>query len=230
LSRQILFDRPIAGARIRMHGEAVAGATAGAGTVRLDEPSVPEPPEIAPVEDALDGATIPPADPEPGRDGRPEPGPAVEEAGDGPAAGSCECAEVLRSVMENLRDETTRLHEESESAVIHLVVAIVRKIVGGLAERRSGLIEETARSCVRKVEGERRVTLRLNRDDLEAIGAIREELVAENDELKAIDLVPDDRIERGGVVLEGRHVKVDARVETRIAAVVDELLKGLDDE
>jgi flagellar assembly protein FliH len=130
---------------------------------------------------------------------------------------------ALEALVGSLEVERERWLTVWESAAVRLSAAIAEKIVRRELAQRPELTIEIVREALQLAAGRPQITLRLNPKDLEQLRAsepIRECLSRVGEAV----LLPDDAISRGGCLIETRHGAIDARIETQLLRIVDELL------
>lgn len=137
--------------------------------------------------------------------------------------------ERVEQVLDALRfaaEEMVRVRRQDldrmESETVRLALTIAKKIIGHDTEHGQ-LIGEVVKAAMKKVADPRQLTLKLNPMDLDAVNAIRQQLVAGDDLGSVLDLEADDGIQRGGCIIETQLGDVDARIDQQIK-IVEELL------
>lgn len=72
--------------------------------------------------------------------------------------------------------------------------------------------------------------MRVHRNDYMRIREIKEELLRKIDGLGYLEVQEDPRVEEGGCIVETVFGNIDARIETQLANLREELLKVLSEE
>ena len=140
---------------------------------------------------------------------------------DGRAAASAEMDEMLetmRGLIEMARAERHKIIEGAEPEIVRLAVAVAERVLAQhIAVDRETVVEMT-RSAVARLVNRETVTVRVNPADIEAMRDHRDRIMSMN----AIDnmrIIEDQRVDRGGVVLETEAGTIDAKVSTQLREV-----------
>ena len=84
-------------------------------------------------------------------------------------------------------------------------------------------ITHVVKAAMKKVADPRQLCVKLNPLDLDAVKAIRNELLMTDDFGSELHLESDDAVKRGGCIIETQLGDVDARIDQQIK-IVEELL------
>lgn len=110
------------------------------------------------------------------------------------------------------------LDTEVEQELAHLALVIARRVLAQeLATHPEHIVSAVRQAVAALPAAHRKLQVRLHPDDL---ALLRELEAAEAD----WQLVADPTIQRGGCLLESERSRLDARVETRLAAMIDAVL------
>lgn len=147
--------------------------------------------------------------------------------------------EGLQAAQSEVRAEVQRLHqimkafaepledvdEQVEQELMHLVMAVARQFVRRELKSEPGEVVAVVRESLGALPaGSRKVKVYLHPQDAELV---REHLaVAEGEDEESWRLVNEPTLTRGGCRIESEHSRIDASVESRLAAVAAELLGG----
>ena len=107
----------------------------------------------------------------------------------------------------------------TERDVIALALDVARTVLGREAESSPSFIEAVARRSLQRVRRARAVVLRVHRDDLALARERVREWLAPGAEPSVLDVLEDESVERGGVVVECDLGRIDARIESQLAAI-----------
>jgi flagellar biosynthesis/type III secretory pathway protein FliH len=133
----------------------------------------------------------------------------------GRAEGVAEAAVTLAAA----RTEAARLTEEAAAAAIALATKMAEKIVGRAValspETMADIAGEALAACR---PGAGTVRVRVHPEDLPAVEA-RREVLATRAPAAALELIADETVGRSGCVIETPQGRVDARLETQLAAL-----------
>jgi len=114
-----------------------------------------------------------------------------------------------------------------EGRILELAMAISRRIVGEVCEVPGAAAAHVARSALKKLGAETRVMVRVNPADFTALER-EKSLWARNN--RKVDLVEDDSVGRGGVLIETEAGSIDARIPRMTQKVEEALAEALADE
>lgn len=133
---------------------------------------------------------------------------------------------ALRSAAESLQAERDRWLIRWEETAVRVGVAIAEKLLKSQIATRPELASGMIAEALRLAAGQPRVTVHLHPEDLAAWGdrapRIVESLTACADSI----LIPDPDLARGGCRIQTLHGEIDARVETMLERLAEELLEG----
>lgn len=143
----------------------------------------------------------------------------VRASADSRVANACG---VLAGIERDLRAHTAVWTETVRDNVLAIAIAAARQIVGAAVDQNPELVAERvdhAMSRLPKVDGP--VTVRLNPVDLAAL-----EEVSATERLAQVRWVADERVSRGGCVIEAGSRLIDADVDRALAALYREVSRG----
>jgi flagellar assembly protein FliH len=119
--------------------------------------------------------------------------------------------------------------ENLDEPILEFSFALARKIIGREIEREP-FIEALVKRALQKLSNRERVVVRVHRNDYMRIREIKEELLRKIDGLGYLEVQEDPRVEEGGCIVETVFGNIDARIETQLANLREELLKVLSEE
>lgn len=141
---------------------------------------------------------------------------------DGYAAGEAaahertsEMIETIKSLVVSTREARRALITSAESEILRLAVEIAERILLHEVERNSASVVELAREAVARLVERETVTIRVHPGDLEQIRKHRDEFLDVGD-IQQLRIVEDQRVDRGGVMVETDGGTIDARVTTQL--------------
>jgi flagellar assembly protein FliH len=137
---------------------------------------------------------------------------------EGAAAVDREMTEMLatmRNLVEMARVERHKLMESAEPEIVRLAVGLAERVLHQQIALDRGVVVEMAKVAIARLVEKETVTVRVNPGDLEQIREHREELLS-NGEIKNLRVIEDQRVDRGGVVVETDGGTIDARVSTQV--------------
>jgi flagellar assembly protein FliH len=129
----------------------------------------------------------------------------------------------LELMLEAAARPLASLDDATEQELARLAVVIARRVLAHELVTAPELIVQAVQQAARALpSATRELRVRVHPDDL---ALLREHAVAE----EHWQLLPDPALSRGDCLLESERSRLDARVDTRLAAVVDAVL-GMDED
>lgn len=133
---------------------------------------------------------------------------------------------ALETLVSSLQVERERWLADWEAAAVLLSVSIAEKIIRRELSQRPALAGDLIRQALRLVAGHSQVKLRLNPQDLTELQSGQCDVAQCLSHLPDTVLVPDEAVSPGGCIVETLHGVIDARIETQLQRIVDELLEA----
>lgn len=144
---------------------------------------------------------------------------------EGMAAAAIECGRLvarLEALLEAAARPLAAMDDATEQELARLATVIARRVlVHELATSPARVVQAVQQAARALPAATRELRVKLHPDDL---ALLREHDVAESH----WQLLPDPALSRGDCLLESERSRLDARLDTRLAAVVDAVL-GSDD-
>ena len=137
---------------------------------------------------------------------------------EGAAAADREMSDMMatmRNLVDMARVERHKLMEGAEPELVRLAVGIAERVLHQQIALDRGVVVEMARVAIARLVEKESVTVRVNPGDLERMREHRDELLS-NGEIKNFRVVEDQRVDRGGVVVETDGGTIDARISTQV--------------
>ncbi len=144
-----------------------------------------------------------------------------EGTADGRAAAQAEMDEMLetmRGLIEMARLERHKIIQGAEPEIVKLAVSISERILNAHIDLQPGAVLEMARSAITRLVGRETVTVRVHPSDLELMRENRDRLMSLND-IDNLRLIADQRVDRGGVVIDTESGTIDAKISTQLREV-----------
>jgi len=138
--------------------------------------------------------------------------------GDGRAAAQAEMDEMLetmRGLVEMARVERHKIIETAEPEIVRLSLAVAERILNQHVALDSGAVLENVRSALARLVNRETVTVRVNPADIETMRHHRDKLMSMND-IDNLRVIEDQRVDRGGVVIETDAGTIDAKISTQL--------------
>jgi flagellar assembly protein FliH len=131
---------------------------------------------------------------------------------------------TIQAAVDALNTERNRWLTTWQNTAIQLSVAIAEKLLHAELKQRPELVQESVREALELAAGNPQIKLRLNPDDADHLGDWCDELVATVSTAGTAEVVADPHVTPGGCVVDTKHGQVDARIETKLARIAQELL------
>lgn len=129
--------------------------------------------------------------------------------------------QLLNNLAEAIRNELTNFFNRAEEAVTELALEIARKIIEVETKTNPEVVRKAVSQALQELKGGT-ITVRLNPEDFSLIG---DDLSSLNlSEGVSVRMVPDETVERGGVVAESEQGFVDLQPHTKLALLQSEVL------
>lgn len=144
---------------------------------------------------------------------------------------------TFRDVAQSIREQRQAIFERAEPELVRLAMSIAERIVHTEVANNANVVVENVRSALTRILSREVVTLRVNPADHEIIRSQRDAIHAASD-VEHLRIVEDQRVDRGGVIVETEAGTIDAKIATQIMearrAILNEdaiaLGPSLDDE
>lgn len=140
---------------------------------------------------------------------------------DGRAAAQAEMDEMIetmRGLIDMARIERHKIIEGAEPEIVRLSVAIAERILHAHVALDPTTVLDMTRSAITRLVNRETVTVRVNPSDIELMREHRDQLMMMND-IDNMRLIEDQRVDRGGVVIETEAGTIDAKVTTQLREV-----------
>lgn len=137
--------------------------------------------------------------------------------------------QVFRKLTESIAEQIRYFHQKSEQFVVKFAIAIAERIVKREVKTDKEIILRLIREAIHKVVGVERITIHLNPDDEEIVRRHRGELLSRlgRESVREIIIEPDEKIERGGCIMESNQGNVDARISEQMKKLESEFLNNV---
>ncbi|GAB4364521.1 MAG: FliH/SctL family protein [Calditrichia bacterium] len=134
--------------------------------------------------------------------------------------------EQLLVCFDQIQVERTTFFQKAERALLELVLKMVEKILKEVPPFMPELIEKNIQNLLRMLANETVVEIFLNPEDLKNFQELKSSFEKSLPGLEKISLKSDPRITRGGCLLNTDVGKIDARIETQISQLLQEIRKA----
>jgi flagellar assembly protein FliH len=130
----------------------------------------------------------------------------------------------LSSLVNQFSTEVEKFYNEFDVAVVKLAISIARKIVVRELEIDEGAVLARTKEAIRKVIGVEKIKIHVNPSDEEYVRKHRTELMSHADSVREIVIESDNKVERGGCIIESDLGNIDARLSTQFELIEEALL------
>jgi len=133
--------------------------------------------------------------------------------------------EEVYNILQQYDENLLEMEKAFERLVIDTAYEMAKKIVQREIEDRT-IINENVKVAINKIIGANEVRLKLNPEDIEALSVDSKNMINSSSFTK-IKIESDDRIEKGGCLIETEIGNVDARVSTQLTELKRKLEESL---
>ncbi|HEY8313153.1 MAG TPA: FliH/SctL family protein [Candidatus Baltobacteraceae bacterium] len=140
---------------------------------------------------------------------------------DGRAAAQAEMDEMLstmRGLVEMARAERHKIIEGAEPEIVRLATTIAERILHQHVALDPQSVLEMARAAITRLVHRETVTVRVHPADIETMRENRETMMSMND-IEHLRVIEDQRVDRGGIVIETDGGTIDAKISTQLREV-----------
>ncbi len=137
--------------------------------------------------------------------------------------------QVFHKLTESITEQFRYFHQKSEQFVVKFAIAIAERIIKREIKTDKEIILRLIREAIHKVAGVERITIHIHPEDEEIVHRHRGELLSRlgRDSVREIIIEPDEKIDRGGCVIESNQGNVDARISEQIRKLESEFLANI---
>ncbi len=125
---------------------------------------------------------------------------------------------TLRELVESTRGERHALINGAEPELVRLAVGIAERVLHQQIALDHGVVVEMAKAAIARIVDREKITVRVNPADVECMREHRDDLLALGD-VKSMLVIEDQRVDRGGVIIETDAGSIDAKISTQLAEV-----------
>lgn len=141
---------------------------------------------------------------------------AGEQSGrDAAEAAMREMVETMTQLLQSARAERSKVIESAEPELLKLATAIAERVVHAHLAVAPETVVELARNALQRLAGRETVVVRVNPRDIEILRAQRDRLLEVHD-TEGLRIIADQRVDRGGVVVETEVGTIDAKISTQL--------------
>lgn len=126
-------------------------------------------------------------------------------------------------LLQSLSNMKVEVLSQNEAHIVTLVYQMASRIAMAHLEENPAAVVDVLRGAVALAQDEENVVVQMHPDQIEFIEELRKQTNREFDFLKKIRLEPDAKMRAGGCVVETNYGEIDARVETRLQQLWENL-------
>lgn len=134
--------------------------------------------------------------------------------------------EYLKNCAESVLQKKSEILFSQESNLLKLITKISEKVINSTLEVDNEIILGTIKKSLNLISDKSILKIRLSSSDLQIAEENLEMIKSLYVEIKNIDLIIDNRVSKGGVIIETAGGTIDARFETQIEEVYQALLSS----
>jgi flagellar assembly protein FliH len=132
------------------------------------------------------------------------------------------------SFLKTVEEEKKALYADVDRAILALVLQIVRKILAVEPVVRPEIVLGILKKALSYISEREKITIRVSPVDFITVSENRDFWAPINERLKNIAIEQDERIERGGCMVESSSGMVDARIGVQLEAITEMIETALD--
>jgi flagellar assembly protein FliH len=126
-----------------------------------------------------------------------------------------EMVQTMTQLLQSARAERAKVIESAEPELLKLATAIAERVVHAHLAVAPETVVELARNALQRLAGRETVVVRVNPRDIEILRAQRDRLLEVHD-TEGLRIVADQRVDRGGVIVETEVGTIDAKISTQL--------------
>lgn len=121
----------------------------------------------------------------------------------------------MRNLLEMARAERHKLIASAEPEIVKLAMGIAERVLHQQVAIDREVVVEMARAAIGRLVERDQITVRVNPADIDHVRERKDDLSA-IDDVGTLRFVEDNRVDRGGVVVESDGGSIDARIATQV--------------
>lgn len=119
-----------------------------------------------------------------------------------------------------------KIIEQFEEEIIELVFTVAEKIINKKINEEPNIVTSYLADLLSKVERSKSITIWVNPDELEDVRNYRDKIKNILEDVETLNIAPDERIEKGGCIIETNFGKIDSRISSKLDVLKEIILKG----
>jgi flagellar assembly protein FliH len=134
-----------------------------------------------------------------------------------------EAARSVNSLCENIEQATHEWLRQWQHETISLSIAVAEKLVARQMESDPTILLEWIEECVRMVQGQRQIQLRIHPEDAQRLSTALNEMVEDLKPSLEIQVTEDTSVGKFGVILQTPDTTIDRSLQTQLKRLEEEL-------
>jgi len=126
---------------------------------------------------------------------------------------------TLKKTVESLKETRREFFAKSEKEMVDLVTLISSEIIQGEIKQNPEIIAGVIRKAVSGIHSKQAIKINVNPADLEIAMSLAEELIKKTEAIMDVKFEADEKIPRGGCIVETNIGTLDATVENMLMAL-----------
>lgn len=132
----------------------------------------------------------------------------------------------LQTEIQKIIDIRIDLAKQFEKEIIEMVFMIAEKILNKKIQEETNVVVSYLADLLTKVERSKSITIWVNPEELEEVRNQKQNLQYLLEDVENLNIVPDERIEKGGCIIETNFGKIDSRISTKLEVLKEIVLKS----
>jgi flagellar assembly protein FliH len=125
----------------------------------------------------------------------------------------------LVEAQNDYENHVLRLLDNLEPKIIDMILIALNSILKQKVARDDELVIRTLKESMRSLTRRDKVLLTANREEIEKIAQNSAEIIASSDMIVDMEVVPGDKVGKGGVIISSPEGIVDARIESQLEVI-----------
>lgn len=142
--------------------------------------------------------------------------------------------ESVEQALSNLEEYTKKLVENeknflryAEKHVVTLAVAVAKRILGREVETDKMIVVHSVQEALQQVADKASICIKVNPEDYDNILKHRKALQKIDRNLPELEFIKDDKISRGGCIIQTRTGMIDGRLTSQLEEIERNFTRGL---
>ena len=132
----------------------------------------------------------------------------------------------LQNEIKNIINLKENLIKEMEKDIVELAIKVAEKVINKKIEDDPQLVSNYLMELLPKIEQSKSITIWINPDEVEYVKLSKEKFKNLVENAENIIISPDNRVEKGGCIIETNFGKIDARISTKLEVLKEIIFKN----